>query len=500
MTVGRALLGKILPERFGKGNDTRMLLGLAEEKARCEEQIALVRAEIRNAIRERDGLLARDAQLVVKESKSVDDTYARNRINTQVKDLNSRLRQLQASEEEFLTKSASLSKDISDLKKAIGTPPDSAAATPQAAVREYAESQQLEKLLFKKKELETKITEFKGQAASGLEREKELEKQLFATKKVSKVQRKGLDKAKEKLIDARAAKTQAIEGKKLMPKPKRAKLSAELEEAKKALAEAGSKARERGEAVESLLGELESLNNIIKMRKEKGGIVKKKKEYTAKVNSLNKAIQKIEDGIIQLKSEESIRRKLLLEFEEKRKALARLKQMKSLPIGELKPKAVEVPAKPKLVAVPPKKVEVAPGTSLLVKGPLARGTAFCNELMAAHMAKGETVAFLAFDPEKEGEPLPEKGRTLFKAHTELNELNITFSDMVRGNPNWVYVNVLYRITPIYSLDKIIQLTTIVLDKTKSAGSATLFVVDPATLTPQSLAMIENLFDRSVDVK
>ena len=78
------------------------------------------------------------------------------------------------------------------------------------------------------------------------------------------------------------------------------------------------------------------------------------------------------------------------------------------------------------------------------------------------------------------------------------ELNIIFSEMMRQKPDWVYANILYRITPLYSIDRVIQLMTIVLDKTKREGSTTLFIVDPATLTPQNLAMIENLFDSSVD--
>jgi hypothetical protein len=165
-------------------------------------------------------------------------------------------------------------------------------------------------------------------------------------------------------------------------------------------------------------------------------------------------------------------------------------------------KVVEAVAGPVLAPAETKPFTLPEGSSLLVEGTVAsQKEKFGVKTAQAFLEAGKTVAVLSFNPLEESSSLGGvEHLRLFKASTRLNQLNLQFSDIVEESPSVIYANILFRLTPMYPTDKIVQLLSIMLDKAGAKGVSTVFILDPGMLSSQDASIIESLFNHVVELE
>jgi len=143
------------------------------------------------------------------------------------------------------------------------------------------------------------------------------------------------------------------------------------------------------------------------------------------------------------------------------------------------------------------------GSIVLVEGTVGSGEEeFCLNMVRRKVKDGKFCAVLSYDPRKEEGWFSEweKNRLLFiKAEPDINEIALSISKMLGGEPQLAFINVLNLLIPKYNSEELTDFLSTNFAKLRDAKCGAIFCVDKG-INEEVLSAIEGLFDGVVEFR
>ncbi|MEM3555212.1 MAG: hypothetical protein QXF56_00600 [Candidatus Micrarchaeia archaeon] len=159
---------------------------------------------------------------------------------------------------------------------------------------------------------------------------------------------------------------------------------------------------------------------------------------------------------------------------------------------------VLIPLIRKLTAAP---LDFPDGSIVLVEGAVGSGKEeFCFEVVRRKIREGKFSVILSYDPAKEENWFStwERNRLLFiKIEPDINEIAISISKMLGGEPRMAFINILSLLLTKYNAEELSDFLSTNFTKLRNAKCSAVFCVDKG-VNDETLSAVEGLFDGVVE--
>jgi hypothetical protein len=138
---------------------------------------------------------------------------------------------------------------------------------------------------------------------------------------------------------------------------------------------------------------------------------------------------------------------------------------------------------------------------VLVEGAVGSGKEeFCLEMVRRKVREGKFCVILSYDPAKEENWFStwERNKLLFiKLEADINEIAISISKMLGGQPRLAFINILSLLLTKYNAEELSDFLSTNFTKLRNANCGAVFCVDKG-VNDETLSAIEGLFDGVVE--